>query len=147
MSRENTKKTLGHVRVTLLLLFTIVIALSGWAVVEYLHNVYLQAYVTAFVKSNSSVLRVAGVGLLAGLAGSVASIPILRSGRPKRTQQAHPGPTSTAQSTFGLRKQIHLLMMTPRPARDSSFIIRKTKNRGRIARNRDGERLPPSDVA
>src|SRR5439155_18982357 len=35
--------------------------------------------------------------------------------------------------------RVHPLFMTPRPARDTNFVIRKTKNRGRISRNCAGE--------
>jgi len=49
--------------------------------------------------------------------------------------------------TFGNAKPLHPLMRTQRPSRDSKFVIRKTRNPGRISRNRMGERLPPSYVA
>jgi hypothetical protein len=48
--------------------------------------------------------------------------------------------------SFGIEKPAHPLMMTQRPARDTKFVIRKTRNRGKISRNRMGERLPPSNL-
>ena len=127
----------GHARSVILFLGAIVALLSAWAVIEYAHNVYLQEYVRILLNSNFSALRLT---LIAGFGGTMLSIPLLaRLSRRKGT-----GPAIVPQPIFSGSTRVHPLMLTPRPARDHSFVIRKTAKRGRISRNRGGERLPPS---
>ena len=80
----------------------------------------------------------------AGLMGLLATVFVQRR---RRVKKNNPRPLKMTPVSFSPKKDVHPLMMTPRPARDTNFVIRKTRNRGRISRNRMGERLPPSNVS
>src|SRR5881397_1634618 len=80
--------------------------------------------------------------LIACFGGSLISIPLLR----RRNQKRRVPNTTLITSAAGRVVRVHPLMMTSRPSRDSSFVIRKTKNGGRISRNRAGERLPATHL-
>jgi hypothetical protein len=78
---------------------------------------------------------------LAGLAGLITSLFLQRRRRSRKANAKRP---KMIPMNFGNENPVHPLMMTQRPARDTKFVIRKTRNPGRISRNRMGERLPPS---
>ena len=122
-----------------LILGTIAILLIAWTYSAYSHNIPLQNYVINLIRTSLSTLRVT---LIVSFGGTLLSIPFLARRSHKRKKLKAPAPPSTVLYSA----KVHPLMMTPRPARDSGFVIRKTIKRGRISRNRAGERLPPSDV-
>lgn len=96
----------------------------------------LASSVVAWVRFNLSPWRIT---LIVGFGGSLLSIPFLRRrNRKGEAQVVTRAPVAVSQ------RRAHPLLLTPRPSRDSRFVIRKTKHKGRIARNRDGERLPPT---
>jgi hypothetical protein len=133
----NSRKTRANAKPVGLLSLGILTVLAVWIAAAYLHVLKLQEYIADFIPPNGSILR---IPLIAAFGGMVLSIPILRrlSCRDK-TSQVKPQPIPQHLSSG-----VHPLFMTSRPARDTNFVIRKTKNRGRISRNRAGERLPPS---
>jgi len=139
MNSTYSNKTYGHSNLLRTLAFGIIVLVSAWSVVAYFHVAFLQEYVTNIIKPADSLLRIA---LIVTFGGFISSIPILRSlSRKDKTPQVKVQPIPQYRS-----QQVHPLFMTSRPARDASFVIRKTKNRGRISRNRAGERLPPSHL-
>lgn len=132
------------IKTIVLILFVSVVLLSGWTLLKYLHYASLQGYILDSIRLSLSTLQIEIA--LAGLTGLLASI-FLKSRR--RSRKANASPLKMKRVSFGptTGKPVHPLMMTQRPARDTKFVIRKTRNRGRISRNRMGERLPPSYVA
>jgi hypothetical protein len=123
-------------------LFVSLVLLSGWTLVKYFHYASIQGYIIDGFKFSLSTFQIEIA--LAGLSGLLASL-LIQSRR--RSRRAKPGPLKMTPLSFGNGKPVHPLMMTPRPARDTKFVIRKTRKPGRISRNRMGERLPPSYVA
>jgi hypothetical protein len=117
---------------------------SGWRLLKYPYYLLISEYIQRAIEINLSTLQIeiASAGLT-GLAGSL--LLARRRSRPSRNAQA--GPLKMTPMTFGSAKVVHPLLMTQRPARDTRFVIRKTRNPGRISRNRMGERLPPTNVA
>jgi hypothetical protein len=137
MHNNESQKTRGNAKPVGSLLLVIVVVLSAWIGVAYFHIAFLQGYITSIITPNGSVLRVT---LIAAFGGFILSIPIFRSlSRKDKTSHVEVQPMQQYRSP-----RAHPLFMTSRPARDANFVIRKTKNRGRISRNRAGERLPPS---
>lgn len=98
----------------------------------------LATNVSSRIQSSLSLFRFT---LIVGFGGSLISISLIR----KRGRD-HSRSTENVK-VIAVRHNVHPLMLTPRPSRDSSFVFRKTKNRGRLSRNREGERLPPSRPA
>ena len=118
------------------------IIISAWTALKLFHFSSLQGLIT---ESNQLGLSSIQIELgFAGLMGLLASLALQKRRRSRRTRTASP---RMRQMTFETGKPAHPLMMTPRPARDKNFIIKKTRNRGRISRNRMGERLPPSYIS
>ena len=140
---ENTPANLqrGRTRVVIkTITFTLsvsLILLSGWTLVKYLHYASLQGYIAEGIKLSLSTFQIEIA--LAGLTGLLTSL-LIQSRRHSRKTKA--SPLKMTPLTFGNRKPVHPLMMTQRPARDTKFVIRKTRKPGRISRNRMGERLP-----
>jgi hypothetical protein len=131
-------KTRANARAVVLLPLGIVAVLAGWFAVTYLHVLKLQEYIANFIPPNGSILR---IPLIVAFGGMVLSIPILRRlSRKDKTSQVESQPIPQH-----IGSGVHPLFLTSRPARDANFVIRKTKNRGRISRNRAGERLPTSN--
>lgn len=131
------QKTRGHSKLLGSLVLGIIVLLSALSAVTYFHLALLQEYVTNIINSADSLVRIT---LIVTFGGFISSIPILRGlSRKDKTPQVKVQPIPQYHSP-----QAHALFMTSRPARDTSFVIRKTKHRGRISRNREGERLPPS---
>lgn len=116
--------------------------LSGWTLVKYFHYTVLRGYFTEGIKLSLSTFQIEIA--LSGLTGLLASLLIQSRRRLRKTKSS---PLKMTPVTFGRGKPVHALMMTPRPARDTKFVVRKTRNPGRISRDRMGERLPPSYVA
>ena len=123
-------------------LFLSLVLLSGWSLVKYFHYAPIQGYFTEGIKLSLSTFQIEIA--LAGLTGLLASL-LIRSRRRSRRTKA--GPLKRTPLSFGAGKPVHPLLMTHRLARDNKFVIRKTRNPGRISRNRMGERLPPSYAA
>jgi len=115
------------------------VLLSGWTIVKYFHYASLQGYIVEGIKLSLSTFQIEIA--LAGLTGLLASLVIQRR---RYSRKARASPLKMTPLTFGTGKPVHPLMMTQRPARDTKFVIRKTRNPGRISRNRMGERLPPT---
>src|SRR6266851_1722146 len=137
--RSRTRVVIKTITFTL---FVSLVLLSGWTFVKYFHYAFLQGYIVEGIKLSLSSFQIEIA--LAGLTGLLASLLIQSRRRSRRTRAS---PLKMTQLTFGTGKPVHPLMMTQRPARDTKFVIRKTNKPGRIARNRMGERLPPSYVA
>ena len=127
----------GHKLTTLLGL--IVLLLTVWQVLDYERNpslISLASSLVGWLRLNLSMLRIT---MIVGFGGTLLSIPFMRRrGRDRNVRKQMSVPETIRH------EKVHPLMLTPRPSRDSQFVIRKTKSKGRIARNRDGERLPPT---
>jgi len=137
MNHTDSRKTRRNAKLVGTVFLGIMVILSAWFAVAYFHVVYLQRYILDTLNPNGSILRVM---LIATLGGFILSVPILRNlSRKEKTSQVRVQPVPEFRSP-----KVHPLFTTSRPARDTNFVIRKTRNRGRISRNRAGERLPPS---
>ncbi len=133
----DSRKTRRNAKLVGIVFLGIMVILSAWFAVSYFHIAYLQRYIVDTINPNGSILRVM---LIATLGGFILSVPILRSlSRREKTSQVKVQPVPEFRSP-----RVHPLFTTSRPSRDTNFVIRKTRNRGRISRNRAGERLPPS---
>jgi hypothetical protein len=117
---------------------------SGWRLLKYPYYPLIFGYIQKAIEINLSTLQI-GIAS-AGLTGLVGSLLLTRR-RSRPSKNAQPTPLKMTPMTFGTAEVVHPLLMTQRPARDAKFVIRKTRNPGRISRNRMGERLPPSNVA
>jgi len=126
-------------RKSLFFFCTFIFLIAAGVAVEYVHSVSFQNLLINFLQAQTSMFRVT---LIACFGGSLMSIPLLR----RRNQKRRVPNTTLITSAAGKVVRVHPLMMTSRPSRDSSFVIRKTKNRGRISRNRAGERLPATHL-
>src|SRR5437016_4785682 len=141
-SRETRPaRTPAIVRTLMLTLFISAILFSSWTLLKYFLYASLPGYIQAGIKLSVSNLQIE-IGL-AGLTGLLTSL-FLQGRRRSRKNKA--SRLKMTPMTFGNARPLHPLMMTQRPARDAKFVIRKTRNRGRISRNRMGERLAPSYV-
>jgi hypothetical protein len=134
--------TTAVVKAFLIILFVSVVLLSSWTLLKPLLSASLQGYIKEGIKLSVSNFQIEIA--LAGLTGLLTSLFL--QGR-RRSRKAKGNQLKMTPMTFGNPKPLHPLMMTQRPSRDSKFVIRKTRNPGRISRNRMGERLPPSYVA
>jgi hypothetical protein len=135
-------RTPAVVKTLLLTLFVSAVLFSSWTLLKPLLSASLQGYIQEGIKLSVSNFQIEIA--IAGLTGLLTSLFLQsrrRSGKTKASQ------LKMTPMTFGTAKPLHPLMMTQRPSRDSKFVIRKTRNPGRISRNRMGERLPPSYVA
>ena len=116
----------------------VLVLIATWTVLSVVYDFSIIGYAniaTTWVLSNRSVF---GITVMVGFGGSLLSIPLLRRRGRRRNGSEEPlGPMAR-----GRHVRVHPLMLTPRPARDSQFVIRKTKKRGLLSWNRDGERLP-----
>src|SRR6267143_177219 len=126
----------------MLTLFISAILFAGWTLLKYLHYASLLGYIQAGIKLSISNTQIEIA--LAGLTGLLTSLFI---GGRRRSRKTKARQLKMTPMSFGSGEPAHPLMMTQRPARDTKFVIRKTRKRGRISRNRMGERLPPSYVA
>ena len=136
-------RTPAVVKALLITLFVSTVFLSSWTLLKYLHlgSPSLQGYIQEGIKLSVSNLQIEIA--LAGLTGLLASV-FLRGRR--RSAKTKPSQLKMIPMNLGDGRPVHPLMMTQRPSRDTKFVIRKTRNRGRLSRNRMGEILPPSYV-
>jgi hypothetical protein len=139
LSSTQPARTSAIVKALLITFFLSTILLLGWSLLKYLRPGSLQGYIQESIKLSLSNLQIEIA--FAGLMGLITSVFLRRRRRSKRANSKKP---RMIPMSFGDQKPVHPLMMRQRPARDTSFVIRKTRNRGRISRNRMGERLPPS---
>jgi hypothetical protein len=133
-SSRKSRHTVGSIIAIILLLF------ACWVLVTRVHSLNFTNYASTaipWILSNLSMFRLT---LIVGFGGSLLSIPFLqRRGHDNAVPVQPIGPEPAIS-----QKKVHPLMLVSRPSRDSRFVIRKTMKRGRIARNRAGERLPPT---
>jgi len=134
-------RTPAVVKTLVLTFFVSAVLFSSWTLLKYLHYAPLQGYIQEGIQLSLSNIQIEIA--LAGLTGLLASLVLQRR---RRSRKARASPLKMTPMSFGTGKPVHPLMMTQRPARDTKFVIRKTRNPGRISRNRMGERLPPSYV-
>lgn len=147
MGRNLRRKEHRHTKAVILLEFGIVLLLSGLILMEYLHNVYLQDYVHNTIASNASILQIA---VPVGFVTIIASLILQRKRDAREVQAALRREEilrkiNFAPTTLPVQNVPHQLFTIPRPARDSQFRIKKTRNKGKISRNRGGQRVPPED--
>ncbi len=135
---EVSTKGSGSVKGLIVLLFVYVLLLSGGLGIVHIPGVALPLVVRNAIESNTSVLRAAAAGGLAGL----MSLVIFR----KRNVRKAPPLIRSRPMVFEKQENVHPLFLTPRPSRDTRFVIRKTRKRGRIHRNRAGEKIPHTIV-
>src|SRR5947208_8812622 len=141
-SRETRPaRTPAIVKTLMPTLFISAVLFSGWTLLKYIHYASVPGYIQAGIKLSITNLQVEIA--MAGLTGLLTTL-FLQGRRRSRKNKA--SGLKMTPMTFGNARPLHPLMMTQRPARDAKFVIRKTRNRGRISRNRMGERLAPSYV-
>src|SRR5256885_6582191 len=141
-SRETRPaRTPAIVKTLMLTLFISAVLFSGWTLLKYIHYASVPGYIQAGIKLSITNLQVEIA--MARLTGLLTTL-FLQGRRRSRKNKA--SGLKMTPMTFGNARPLHPLMMTQRPARDAKFVIRKTRNRGRISRNRMGERLAPSYV-
>jgi hypothetical protein len=141
------RKEHRHTKAVILLEFGIVLVLSGLILMEYLHNVYLQDYVRNTITSNAPILQIA---VPVGFVSIAASLYLQRKRDAREVQAALRREEILRKITFApttlpVQQVPHQLFTIPRPARDSQFRVKKTRNKGKISRNRGGQRIPPED--
>src|SRR2546422_10159585 len=130
------------VKALLLTLFISAGLFSSWTLLKPLLSASLQGYVKDGIKLSLSNFQIEIA--IAGLTGLLTMLFLQGRRRSRKTKASR---LKMTPMTFGSGKPAHPLMMTQRPARDTKFVIRKTRNPGRVSRNRMGERLPPSYVS
>ena len=140
-SETRPARTGAVVKALLLALFVSAVLLSSWTLLKPLLSASLQRYVREGIKLSVSNIQIEIA--LAGLTGLLTSLFLQGRRRSRKTKASQ---LKMTPISFGNGKTVHPLMTTQRPARDTKFVIRKTREPGRIARNRMGERLPPSYV-
>ncbi len=143
----NRMRTPRHTKTVMLLEFVVVTFLSGWIVLEYLHNVFLQDYVRTTIDSNASILQFA---VPIGLTVILSSLYLQRKRSAHEAQAALKREEILRKINFipvtrPTQQVPHQVFAIPRPARDTKFRIQKTRSRGKISRNRAGQRIPPED--
>jgi len=139
--KTRSARTPAILKALLISFFLSTILFSGWTLLKYFRSGSLQGYIQEGIRLSLSNFQVEMA--LAGLAGLITSLFLQRRRRSRKANAKRP---KMIPMKFGNEKPVHPLMMTQRPARDTKFVIRKTRNPGRISRNRMGERLPPSYV-
>jgi hypothetical protein len=123
-------------------LATITILFATLILANKARSIQLLSYATTLVTWMIANLSMIRVPLIIGLGGSLLSIPLIR-----RRSRSEPVPTKPDKPRYPSQlADIHPLLLIPRPSRDPKFIIKKTKKRGRISRNRAGQRLPANPL-
>ncbi len=130
------------VKALLLTIFVSAMLFSSWTLLKPLLSASLQGYVKDGIKLSLSNLQIEIA--IAGLTGLLTTLFLQGRRRSRKTKASR---LKMTPMTFGNARPLHPLMMTQRPARDAKFVIRKTRNPGRVSRNRMGERLPHSYVS
>src|SRR5437667_12684212 len=146
MAETNSKETRpartpAVVKTLVLTLLISAILFSGWTLLKYFHYASLPGYIQAGIKLSISNFQIEIA--IAGLTGLLTTLFLQGRRRARKNKASR---LKMTPMTFGSARPSHPLMMTQRPSRDTKFVIRKTRNRGRISRNRMGERLVPSYV-
>lgn len=147
---DKTNKTKGHRhgKAVALLEFVFVAILSGSIFYEYLHNAFLQDYVKNAIESNASILQFAVPVGFAAIAGSLLFQRRREASEARaalRREEIIRG-LKFGDSVLPFAETLpHHQMVFERPARDSSFQIRKTRKKGRLSRIHQGEKLPPEN--
>jgi hypothetical protein len=133
---KHSAKGGGFVKGLIVLLSAYVLLLSGGLGIDRLHNTVLPLIVRGAIESHTSFLQAAAAGGLAGLVSLVVF---------HRKRSVSKAPLAVIRSrpmVFEEPEIVHPLFRTPRPSRDKKFIIRKTRKRGKMHRNRGGEKIP-----
>jgi hypothetical protein len=117
-------RTRAVVKSLLLTLFVSAVLFSSWTLLKYFHYASLQGYIQEGIELSLSNFQIEIA--LAGLTGLLTSLFL--QGR-RRSRRAKASPLKMTPMSFGTKKPVHPLMMTQRPARDTKFVIRKTRNR------------------
>jgi hypothetical protein len=126
----------GFVKGLIVLLSAYVLLLSGGLGIVRLHNTVLPLIVRSAIESYTSFLQATAAG---GLAGLVSLVVFQR----KRVVRKAPPVVIRSRPMFFEEPEIaHPLFKTPISSRDKKFIIRKTRKRGKMHRNRSGEKIP-----
>jgi hypothetical protein len=140
--RETTQaRTSAVIKTMAITIFVSALAFSGWTLLKYFRPGSLQGYIQEGIRFSPSNFQIEIA--LAGLTGLTTSLLLQRR---RRSRKANAKQLRMIPMSFGNEKPVHPLMMTQRPARDTKFVIRKTRKPGKISRNRLGERLPPSNL-
>jgi hypothetical protein len=146
--KSGQKRGRKHGKTIALLEFVVVAILSGSTFYEYLHNALLQSYLKTAIESNAPILQFAlPVGVLA-IGGSIF---IQRRRDAREARLALWREQILANMKFGdavlpqADSLPHHQVIFERPARDNTFIIRKTSKKGRLSRIREAEKLPPDE--
>ncbi len=140
-SAARPARTRAVLKTLVITLFLSVAIFSGWTLLKYFRYASLQGYIHEGIQLSLTNFQIEIA--LAGLTGLLTSLFL--QGR-RRSRKTKASPLKMTPMSFGTGKPVHPLMMIQRPARDTKFVIRKTRKPGRISRNRMGERLPPSYV-
>src|SRR5437667_10212779 len=122
MQNNDSRKHRGNAKLVVSLLLVITVLLSAWVAVAHFHIALLQGYITSIITPNGSVLRVT---LIVAFGGFVLSIPILRS----LSLNDRPSNVEVEPIPHYRSRRVPPLFMTSMPARDTNYVIRKTKNR------------------
>jgi hypothetical protein len=126
----------GFVKGLIVLLSAYVLLLSGGLGIARLHNIVLPLLVRSAIESHASFLQAAAAGGLAGL----VSLAVFQ--RKRSVRKTLPAVIRSRPMVFEEPEIVHPLFQTPRQSRDKKFIIRKTRKRGKMHRNRGGEKIP-----
>ncbi len=133
---KNSARGSRFVNGLIVLLSAYVLLLSGSLGIVRLHNTALPLIVRSAIESHTSFLQAAVAG---GLAGLVSLVVFQRK---RDVRKAPPAAIRSRPMFFEEPEIVHPLFQTPRPSRDKRFIIRKTRKRGKMHRNRGGEKIP-----
>ena len=125
----------GFVKGLIVLFAAYVLLLWGGLGIERVHNTVLPLIVRNAIESHTSVLQAAAAGGLAGL------VSLVVFHRKRSVRKAPPAVIRSRPMVIEEPEIVHPLFQTPRTSRDKRFIIQKTRRRGRIYRNRDGEKI------
>jgi len=131
-------RTRAVVKTLMLTLLVSALLFSSWTLLKYFHYASLQGHIQEGIELSLSNFQIEIA--LAGLTGLLASLFL--QGR-RRSRKAKASPLKMTPMSFGTKKPVHPLMLTQRPARDAKFLIRKTRNPGRISRKSNGREIAP----
>ena len=140
-SAARPARTRAVLKTLVITLFLSMAIFSSWTLLKYFRYASLQGYIHEGIQLSLTNFQIEIA--LSGLTGLLTSLFL--QGR-RRSRKTKASPLKMTPISFGTGKPVHPLMMIQRPARDTKFVIRKTRKPGRISRNGMGERLPPSYV-
>src|SRR4029077_15090454 len=125
-----TSRTPTVIKMTTLTLLLSALLYSGWRLLKYPYYPLISHYIQRAIEISPSTLQI-GIAS-AGLTGLAGSLLLTRT-RCRPSKNIQPSPLKMTPMTFGTAEFVHPLLMTQRPARDTKFVIRKTRNPGRIS--------------